>query len=151
MEIGNLNISPMSHSVKKLEMALKSFQQIRDTQFEVLINFSMDMRHKTVHKTEIKFYTWNPILGSRPLDMAYFWVCSIFLWFHGGNYYLARLFYIINFRFSDRVSCLKWLHCDVLPISSLVDEMFLVKFAENHFAQAFFSIFLTPWLLIEQF
>ena len=44
----------MSHGTYNLDIPLeKSFQQIKGTQFEVEIDFSMEMRHETIHEPEI--------------------------------------------------------------------------------------------------
>ena len=54
---------------------------------------------------------------------------------------MTRFFYIMDFRFSDRISSVKRLYYGTLSISSFIDEIFLAKLAEGIFVPAFFQFF----------
>ena len=47
---------------------------------------------------------------------------------------MTRPFYIMDFKFSHRVLCAQRSYCGVLPISLLIDELFLIKPAEERFS-----------------
>lgn len=63
---------------------------------------------------------------------------------------MTRLVYIMDFRFSNR--CVEGLYYCVLPISLLIDGIFLVKIEKKkRFVQAFSQFFMNTWLEIEKF
>lgn len=62
---------------------------------------------------------------------------------------MTRLFYTMDFRFSEWISRVKWLYNGTLSISLLNDEIWLVKLAERTSVQAFFQIFMNPCLEIK--
>lgn len=53
---------------------------------------------------------------------------------------MTRPFYIMNFKFSDRVLCPQWPYCGVLPISLLTDNLFLIKLAGEIVCKHLFSL-----------
>ena len=58
---------------------------------------------------------------------------------------MTRHFYIMDFRFADRISCGKLFYFVFWYfIYFLIDEIFIVKLPEKAFAQIFFLFFMYP-------